>query len=144
MPKASNTCDTCDTEEVEEVLDLTDKSKENEAEDNFPCKICDFKSNWANGLNVHMTRKHPNIEQLDGCNSYSEELDEDDKFMKTLHYWKNGHLGTIYQNYLDVVDVIEKSDLTEESKNDERAKAVEARKYAFGKDFVLFPPWSSK
>ena len=64
--------------------------------------------------------------------------------MITLHYWKKGYLGTVYQTYLDVVGVINKSDLTEESKDDERAKALEARKYAFGKDFELFPPWSSK
>ena len=130
----------CDTEEV----DLTEKSPENEAEQaNFPCNICDFESNWANGLNVHMTRKHHIIEQLDGCDSFSDELDEDDKYMKTLHYWKKGFLGTVYQTYLDVVDVIKKSDLTEESKDDERAKALEARKHAFGKDFEHFPPWNS-
>ena len=33
----------------------------------FSCDICDFKSKWNNGLAIHMTRKHSNIEQLDGA-----------------------------------------------------------------------------
>lgn len=119
MPAAKAT-NVCVAEKVEEEVDLTEKSQENEAEKaTFQCNICDFESNWANGLNVHMPRKHANIEQLDGCDSMSDELDENDKFMKTLHYWKNGYLGTVYQSYLDVIDVIKESDLTEETKDDE-------------------------
>ena len=87
-----------------------------------------------------MTRKHPNIEQLDGSDSFSDDLDEDDKYMKTLQYWKKGKLGTVYQTFLDVVDVIEKSHLTEESKDDEKAKVLEARKNAYEKysEIVIF------
>ena len=50
----------------------------------------------------------------------------------------------MFQTFLDVLDVIENSDLTEESKELEKSKVLAARKEAFGKDFVLFPPWSSK
>ena len=53
--------------------DLTDKSEDDEiltsseqAGDKFACEICYFVSNWANGLRVHMIRKHQQIEQLDG------------------------------------------------------------------------------
>ena len=70
-------------------------------------------------------------------------MDEDDKYMKTVHYWEHGILGTVFQTYLDVMDVIEKSDLTEELKDLEKTKVLAARKEAFGKDFELFPPWSS-
>ena len=71
-------------------------------------------------------------------------MDKDDKYVKTLHYWEKGRITTIFQSYLDVLEVLENSDLTEESKELEKAKVLAARKEAFGKDFVLFPPWSSK
>ena len=32
----------------------------------FSCEICDFQSNRRTGLQVHMSRKHATIEQLDG------------------------------------------------------------------------------
>ena len=36
------------------------------AEHEFKCLICDFTSNWGNGLQLHMTRKHNTIDQIDG------------------------------------------------------------------------------
>ena len=101
-------------------------------------------SNWENGLSVHISRKHKDIEQLDGSDSVSDDMDVDDKYVKTLYYWEKGRLSTVFQTFLDVLDVIENSDLTEESKELEKSKVLAARKEAFGKDFVLFPPWSSK
>ena len=70
-----------------EQVDKTEKLKEKDSAEQayFQCNICDFESNWENGLNVHMSRKHANIEQLDGCDSFDDELDEKDKYMKTLH-----------------------------------------------------------
>ena len=129
--------------------DLNEKSKENDVsksaeEASYHCDICDFESNWANGLSIHMARKHPNIAQLDGSDSLSDDLDEEDSYVKTIHYWKRGKLGSIYQHFLDVMDVIETSDLTEKAKDAEKAKVLESRKIAFGKDFGDFPPWSSK
>jgi hypothetical protein len=97
-----------------------------------------------------MTRKHPHMEQLDGSDSIrqldgsdsiSDDLDEDDNYLTTIQYWKEGKLGIVFQTFLDV---IEKSELTEESKDVEKAKVLEARKNAFGTDFEFFPPWSSK
>ena len=130
-----------------EVDDQTEKSEEDTSADQaggtFSCDICDFKSNWANGLSVHITRKHPRMEQLDGTNSISDDLDDDDKYSKTVQYWKEGKIGTIFQTFLDVLDVIESSDLTEESKDLEKDKVLESRKIAFGKDFEHFPPWNS-
>ena len=32
----------------------------------FQCDLCDFKSKWANGVRIHMGRKHSVIKQLDG------------------------------------------------------------------------------
>ena len=82
------------------------------------------------------------MEQLDGGNSVSDDLDDDeDKYMKTIEYWK---LGTVFQTFLDANDVIDNSDLTEEYKEVEKAKVLASRKIAFGKDFDIFPPWNSK
>ena len=59
-----------------------------QAEDGFLCEVCDFKSNWANGLAIHLTRKHANIEQLDGSNSICEnsEKEKDEEYSRTVHY----------------------------------------------------------
>ena len=32
----------------------------------FFCELCDFRCNSEKGLNIHLTRKHPKIDQLDG------------------------------------------------------------------------------
>ena len=123
----------------------TTKDKNNTAElaqNDFSCNICDFKSNWANGLQIHMTKMHANIEQVDGNGTVLEE--EDEKYSETEHYWKNGKLGTIYQTYLDVNYLIERSNLPEDSKMNEKEKALDARKFAFGSNFQNVPPWNKK
>ena len=48
-----------------------------------------------NGLGVHISRKHKDIEQLDGSDSVSDDMDVDDKYVKTLHYWEKGRLSTV-------------------------------------------------
>ena len=73
----------------------------------------------------------------------SDNLDEDDQYLKTTMYWKEGKLGTIYQTYLDVLNVIETSDLDEEAKAVEKNKVLETRNKAFGMDFKHFPPWKA-
>ena len=140
--QVSNSNDTEPLAEKSEEMENLNSAEQANIE--FPCDICDFKSNRANGLKIHMTRKHQRMEQLDGSNSISDDLEEDDKFCKTIQYWKEGKLGTIFQAYLDVLDIIDKSELTDKSKDDEKARVLEARKKAFGTDFEFYPPWSSK
>ena len=86
--------------------DLTEKAEDDEiststvqAGGKFACDICDFVSNWTNGLSVHMTRKHQQIDQLDGANSFIDNLDNDDKYWKTVQYWEQGKVGTVFQNF---------------------------------------------
>ena len=86
-----------------------------------------------------MTRKHEKVEQLDGC----VDMEEDAKYFSSRHYWKEGRIGTAFQTYLDVIDIIEKSDLTEDEKQVEKSKTLEARKVAFGTKYKFFPPWST-
>ena len=87
-----------------------------------------------------MAKKHANLEQVDGNDTVLEDIEDD----YTEHYWKNGKLGTIYQTYLDVNEIIKSSNLSEESKDDEIAKALEARKFAFGSHYQHVPPWNLK
>ena len=86
-----------------------------------------------------MTRKHSNIEQIDG-NSENEDF-ADEKYLRTEQYWKTGKLGTIFQDFLDVNYIIERIDLSKEAKLDECAKILEARKSACGAHFKGYPPW---
>jgi hypothetical protein len=111
----------------------------NQAKVTFSCDLCDFTSNWKNGLTIHMTRKYDRIEQLDGCG----DDEENDKYLSSGHYWKKGWIGTVFQTYLDADDVIDKSNLNEEEKQVEKNKVLEARKLAFGTGFEFFPPWST-
>ena len=117
-----------------------EKDIEVEKDDAYYCKICDFKSNWTNGLSIHMTRKHPNIEQLDG-NSTIEDLEKDEQYENTKHYWKEGYLGTVFQVFIDANKIIEESHLGSECKNAEKDKVLDARKRAFGDNYKYFPPW---
>ena len=133
--KASNQSESVEKVTVEDTLKSAEKAKEE-----FSCDICDFTSNWANGLNIHMTRKHDKVEQLDGC----VDVEEDDKYFSSKYYWKDGRIGTVFQTYLDVIDVIESSDLKEDDKQLEKGKALEARRVAFGTMHKFFPPWSTK
>ena len=69
----------------------------NEAEEvsqYFECLLCDFKSNWDDGLNINMTRKHWEIEQLDG-NITENDNTGDEKYAGIKHYWKMGRLGIV-------------------------------------------------
>ena len=83
----------------------TSVNNENSAEEaeNYHCEICDFKSNWTNGLKIHMSRRHSKIEQIDG--NYDSEEDE--------NYWKDGKISQQYQSFLDVNKIIEESELSE-------------------------------
>ena len=63
---------------------------ENVAKD-FRCEICDFKSNRATGLQVHMSRKHATIEQLDGNTSLP--YDVGDKVDEEVEFFlQNGYI----------------------------------------------------
>ena len=57
-----------------------------------------FKRNWQNGLEMHMARKHCDIEQVDGNNTF----DDDDKYTGPQHYWKTGRLGTVFQSSIEL------------------------------------------
>ena len=87
-----------------------------------------------------MTRKHLNIEQIDGNDSDNEDF-EDEEYLGTDQYWKMGILRTIFQTFLDAMDIIKKSDLLEENESIENDKILEARKRAFGADFKYYLPW---
>ena len=124
------------------------KKKGNEIENpekGFECELCDFTSNWNNGLQIHMARKHSKLEQLDGNISITEEdIDNDEEYARTNHYWKTGRLGSAFQAFIDANEIIDKSNFKTEQKLVEKQKILEARKLSLGNNFPYYPPWSNK
>ena len=108
------------------------------ATEQFECLICDFASNWENGLKVHMARIHDKIDQLDGHSDNP----EDKKYAGSKHYWKRGWLGGAFQSFIAASEVIEESDLLDDENKIEHAKLLDARKAALGVNYSYFPPWS--
>ena len=90
---------------------------------------------------VHIGRKHPNIEQLDGMDNLVDEEVVDKTYLNTECYWKRGILGTNYQLYIDANEIVEESDFSAEEKEEERAAILQARKEAFGTQYRYYPPW---
>ena len=74
------------------------------------------------------------LDKTDGLNGK-----EEDQFVRK--YWSTGKLITCYQTFLDVNKDIENSNLEQGEKAAEKDKALEARKVAFGSDFMYYPPW---
>ena len=48
-----------------------------------------------------MTKKHAELEHLDGNTSIREDSEEIEKYSETIRYWKEGKIGTAFQSYLD-------------------------------------------
>ena len=71
------------------------------ADEGFQCQSCEFRSKWDTGFKVHMQCLHGNKAQADIT----------EKYESTANYWKSGFLGTVYQRFLDVNDVIDGMDL---------------------------------
>ena len=94
-------------EETTRVNDVENAPENSNELKMFSCEICDFSSKWENGLAIHMTKKHGNIEQLDGIT----DIETDEKYERTRYYWESGNIGIAYCNYIDVIDIIENCDL---------------------------------
>ena len=103
-----------------------------EAED-LNCDQCDFKSVWENALRIHKNKMH----SLDGTDD--QKAEEEDEFVRK--YWSTGKLITCYQTFLDVNKDIEESNIEHYAKAAEKDKALEARKVAFGPNYMHYPPW---
>ena len=95
--QSSEESDKIVTEEVAEKEKETEAveavTKENAAEAtnakvdyDFECELCDFKSTRRTGVQVHMSRKHAQIEQLDGNTTLPENVIED-KFEEDVEYY---------------------------------------------------------
>ena len=70
-------------EEANEIVREKSQEVAEKASKQFECLICDFTSNWENGLKVHMARIHSKIDQIDG---HSDQPD-DEKYTGSRHYW---------------------------------------------------------
>ena len=129
-------------EEAPENLSISENGKIEAERAPFECELCDFVSNWKNGLNIHLSRKHADNEQLDGHNDNSF---SDEKYDRTRHYWEKGRLGAAYRTYLAANEIIDKSDLLGDDKLIEKDKLLNARKSALGlneRNCKNFAPWN--
>ena len=97
----------------------------------FNCDICDFLTSRKNGIQIHISIKHQHIEQLDGNDSSSEA----DNSNYSVAYWEEDNMGTSYQRYLDVIENIETSNISEDEKIVENERATNAREEAFIKQY---------
>ena len=86
-----------------EKMELSDYSNENLSCSNFKCELCKFESHRKLGLRIHRLHKHNKKNNI-----------IDDNYGR--FYWTTGNIGTAFQVYLDVIDDIQNSDLTEEEK----------------------------
>ena len=69
---------------------------------------------------MHISKKHKNIEQLDGISS-----DIEDTYAES--YWERDFLGRVYQNYLDAIQNIKSSNLSIEEQPNEVEIAKDTR-----------------
>ena len=62
--------------------------------------------------------------------------------MKALEkFWETGYLGTCFQTYLDALSIVKESNLDENEKDFENTTILDARKEAFGDNYLYVPPW---
>ena len=105
------------------------------ATSDFNCELCEFKSTRESGLSVHMTQKHPKLEQLDGGTIDPVQIERDEEFAAQFeeceedidHYLQTGELrdsGDFVWEYLTFV--IEKAG----DPGQELLVALDARKRA--------------
>ena len=98
-------------EDVQVVVNETEKEEKTTEEVGYSCELCNFTSNWKNGLSIHLSRKHSKIEEIDGNISIDSDK-EDEKYIDTERYWETGILTTIFQSYLDANHIVECSTLS--------------------------------
>ena len=67
-----------------------------------------------------MQRLHGNISQLDGNDSFDQTVNEN-------RFWVDGYVGMLLYDYREVIDNIDKSNLTEDEKNEEKERAKKSR-----------------
>ena len=110
---------------------------EKASKDPLSCITCRLSFKDQNGLKVHQAKYlgKPHMSNGNGDILIGTERDS------TLKYWKTGKMISVYQTYLDVIQEIESSRLSEEEKEVEKENALEARKTALGSTYLKFPPW---
>ena len=86
----------------------------------FKCEICDFSSNRENGLNIHLSRKHPTIEQLDGNVDLVADDIETEFDSEIEEYLSSGKIGTDPQLWEDLLFYL--------NNKEEKFLAIEARR----------------
>ena len=100
--------------------------------------LCDFHGVSTVGLNIHKSRKHEDIPQIDGATFNQRESDTD-------FWWEKHQKHSLrsYQMYIDVLQDIEDAKISEEDKILEKENVNNGRKEALGKIWDQCPPWNT-
>ena len=145
-----------ETENVSECNNEAAKVS-NKQENKFNCELCDFVSNRESGYKIHMTRKHPKIEQLHGLTEdpdlevqnaieEGEFEDEIDIYLKTGKIQSNwARLQAVWFDVRFVVTTLIKS-YSQEEQAKEVLNLLEAKRLAIEEvhgpgSFMEFHPW---
>ena len=111
-------CDICkENQDNKNDLTIHKISEHDHPGEVLTCDLCQFMTSKKTCLSIHISKKHNDIEQLDGNSS-----DTGDPYHES--YWERDYMGTVYQNYLDTIENIESLDISieEQQKEIERAK----------------------
>ena len=80
------------------------------------CDLCEFVTSRKTGLDIHTSKKHKEIEQLDGNSSDSEVIYAES-------YWERDYMGPEYQTYLNAIENIDNSNFSQEVQQSEINRA---------------------
>ena len=110
------------------------------------CDLCEFVTSRKTGLDIHTSKKHKEIEQLDGNSSDSEVIYAES-------YWERDYMGPEYQTYLNAIENIDNSNFSREVQQSEIERAKITRLNYFLHDYgytmddlkrMRMPPWYHK
>ena len=136
-PKTSNvdtvlkdTLESGETANTDPTATLESSEADSGRDDELSCDLCDHTSQTKGGLKIHVGRKHKEIPQLDG----EVQIDRD-----TDDWWERNITLSVktFEVYMDVLEDIKESKLSENEKHIERERAGDARMQGFKGDEIV-------
>ena len=136
-PKTSNvdtvlkdTPESGETANTDPTATLESSEADSGRDDELSCDLCDHTSQTKGGLKIHVGRKHKEIPQLDG----EVQIDRD-----TDDWWERNITLSVktFEVYMDVLEDIKESKLSENEKHIERERAGDARMQGFNGDEIV-------
>ena len=109
----------------------------------FSFDLCEVEISEKASLSIHVSKKHKELDQLDGNNS-----DVEDTYSE--EYWEKDNMGQTYKRYLDVIKSIYGSNLSNKEKEkkkrkspDRKKKMLTPKRVGTKKQIEIMPPWDT-